>query len=403
MTSDLNEAAEPVRLGVIGLGRAFMLMLPAFRGDRRVQLVAACAPREQSRRTFEDEFGGRTYDVVEALCADAAVEAVYIATPHQMHADHAVAAARAGKHILLDKPLAVELSDGRRIAEAAEEAGVHVIVGPSHSFDRPVQQARELIDSGELGAVRMIQAFNYTDFLYRPRRPEELRTSEGGGVIFSQGVHQIDIVRLLAGGMGTRLAALTGAWDPDRPTEGAYSALMSFQNGCMATLTYSGYAHFDSDVWMDGIGELGHVKTTKSYGAARTTLARVSNEQEEAALKTTRTYGAGDAPKPADQYEHFGPVIVLCDRGDIRLVPSGLHVYGDFEQKFIPAPPFNVARAEVIDALVATVRHGHPPPQTARWGLASLEVCHAIIRSAETGKFVDLVEQVSVDHLGGAV
>ncbi|QYO77286.1 Gfo/Idh/MocA family oxidoreductase [Pelagibacterium nitratireducens] len=373
-----------------------MLMLPAFRSDPRIRLVAACAPREASRRAFQAEFGGRVYENVEGLCADPEVEVVYIATPHQMHADHAVAVAAAGKHILLDKPLAVEMADGRRIVEAAEKAGVDVIVGPSHSFDRPVQQAGELIRSGELGRIRMIQAFNYTDFLYRPRRPEELRTSEGGGVIFSQGVHQIDVVRFLAGGVGTRLAAMTGAWDPDRPTEGAYSALMSFQNGCFATFTYSGYAHFDSDIWMDGIGELGQRKSPQGYGAARRTLATVLDAQQEAALKTTRTYGAGDAPKPADQYEHFGPIVVLCDRGDIRLVPSGLHVYGDFEQKFVPAPTFETARTEVIDALVQTVRHGHPAVQSARWGLASLEACHAIIRSAETGTFVDLVEQVPV-------
>ena len=189
---------------------------------------------------------------------------------------------------------------------------------------------------------------------------------------------------------------MTGAWDPDRPTEGAYSALMSFQNGCFATFTYSGYAHFDSDIWMDGIGELGQRKSPQGYGAARRTLATVLDAQQEAALKTTRTYGAGDAPKPADQYEHFGPIVVLCDRGDIRLVPSGLHVYGDFEQKFVPAPTFETARTEVIDALVQTVRHGHPAVQSARWGLASLEACHAIIRSAETGTFVDLVEQVPV-------
>lgn len=398
MTSEDKATHPPVRLGVIGLGRAFMLMLPAFRGDRRVELVAACAPREQSRQAFEAEFGGTAYDNVDDLCADASVEAVYIATPHQMHADHAVAAARAGKHILLDKPLAVDMADGRRIVEAAKDAGVEVIIGPSHSFDRPVQQARALIESGALGNVRMIQAFNYTDFLYRPRRPEELRTSEGGGVIFSQGVHQIDIVRLLAGGEGRNITALIGAWDPERPTEGAYSALMSFANGCIASLTYSGYAHFDSDVWMDDIGELGHRKSSGTYGAARSALGMVANAQEEADLKTARTFGSGTAPKQADQYEHFGPVIVLCDRGDLRLTPSGIHVYGDLKQEFIPAPAFETARIEVIDALVGLLRESRVPAQTARWGLASLEACHAIIRSAETGSFVELLEQVSVNQ-----
>ncbi len=71
-----------------------MLTLPAFRNDPRVRLVAACAPREESRRTFVEEFGGNAYADIDSLLADPAVEAVYIATPHQMHAAHAVAAAR---------------------------------------------------------------------------------------------------------------------------------------------------------------------------------------------------------------------------------------------------------------------------------------------------------------------
>ncbi|MCV0396592.1 MAG: Gfo/Idh/MocA family oxidoreductase [Rhizobiaceae bacterium] len=372
-----------------------MLMLPAFRNDARVRLVAACAPRAESRNHFAREFGGRTYEEVSALAADPEVEAVYIATPHQLHAEHAVAVARAGKHILLDKPLAVSMEDGRRIVEAAEDAGVHLIVGPSHSFDTPVAQARALIDSGEFGRVRMIQALNYTDFLYRPRRPEELRTRDGGGVIFSQGIHQIDLVRLLAGGRGQNVMAVTGAWDPDRPTEGAYSALVTFGDGCAATLTYSGYAHFDSDIWMDGIGELGARKDVSSYGRARLALSAASDADDEIRLKSARTYGTASRAGEPDTYEHFGPVIVLCDRADLRLTPFGIHVCGDMRQEFRPAPPFRQSRAEVVAALFAAVREGRAPVQTGRWGLASLELCHAILESAATGKAVRLKEQVA--------
>lgn len=241
--------SDPVRLGVVGLGRAFALTAPAFAAHPGVRLVAAAAPRAESRRAFETAFSGRTFESVEALCADSDVEAVYVTTPHGMHRDHAIAAARAGKHVLLEKPIAVELDDAEAIVAACESAGVRLIVGPSHSFDAPVEQAAKLIRSGELGRVRMVQALNCTDFLYRPRRPEELRTELGGGVIFSQGVHQVDIVRLLCGGLATSVFARTGAWDPERPTEGAYAALIDFAGGVFASLTYSGYGRFDSDGW----------------------------------------------------------------------------------------------------------------------------------------------------------
>ena len=112
----------------------------------------------------------------------------------------------------------------------------------------------------------MITALDFTDFLYRPRRPEELATESGGGAVFNQAAHQVDIVRLLAGGKVSSVRAFTGNWDRARPTEGAYSCLLGFDHGVFATLTYSGYAHFDSDELMgwdrrDGTEEGRFVRT----------------------------------------------------------------------------------------------------------------------------------------------
>ena len=391
--------SEPVRLGVVGLGRAFALTAPALRADGRIELVAACAPRAESRAAFEAEFGGRGYADLDGLLAHPGLEAVYIATPHGLHAEQVMAAAAAGKYVLVEKPLAVSLADGEAMVEACERAGVALIVGPSHSFDAPVAQARALIDSGDVGRVRMIQAFNYTDFLYRPRRPEELRTEDGGGVLFSQAVHQVDIVRLLAGGLATQVSARTGAWDPARPTEGAYSALLAFEGGAFAVLTYSGYGRFDSDEWMGWVGELGREKDPADYGGARRALAAAATSKDESALKRTRTFGAAAPPPAAPHHEHFGPVVVCCERADLRLTPDGLWIHGD-ERRFEPARRTADPRAPVLDALVAAVRDGIQPVQTGRWGLASLEVCHAILQSARSGAPVPLTRQVAANPGG---
>ena len=392
--SECRSEQTPLRLGVIGLGRGFMLTLPSLLADERVKLIAACAPRASSRAAFEKEFGGRTYDRAEDICADPDVEAVYIATPHQMHVDHVSIAARAGKHVLVEKPLAISLEDGIKMVEACEQAGVQLIVGPSHSFDGAVSLAHDIIQSGKVGRVRMIQALNYTDFLYRPRRPEELVTAEGGGVIFSQAVHQLDIVRLLGGGMVKTITAATGNWDPERSTEGAYSALVCFEGGAFASLTYSGYAHFDSDVWQDWVGELGYPKDPANYGQARIALSKVSSPQEEVALKSGRTYGETPVRPPAPHHEHFGPIVVSCEGGDLRITADGVWLHGDFEQKFIPAPMHAGPRSEVVSALISAVHLNAPPSQTGRWGLATLEACHAILQSAETAGTVKLVHQI---------
>src|SRR3954471_22619223 len=155
-----------INLGVIGMGRAFTLMLPTFTADPRVKLCAATDPRPEARALFASQFG-RAYETAEQLCGDPAIEATYVASPHQMHAQHVRLAAKAGKHVLVEKPMAISLSECDAMIEAARAGGIHLIVGHSHSFDRPILRLREIIQDGDFGAVRMITALNYTDFLYR--------------------------------------------------------------------------------------------------------------------------------------------------------------------------------------------------------------------------------------------
>src|SRR6266567_3937161 len=399
-----------LRVGVAGLGRAFTLMLPTLAADPRVELVAAADPRTDARQRFAADFGARTYPSADELCADPAVEVVYIATPHQDHADHVAQAASRGKHVLVEKPMAITLDECRTMIDAAERAGTVLVVGHSHSFDRPILRTREIIASGAVGGVRMITAQYYTDFLYRPRRPEELVTERGGGVVFSQGAHQVDIVRLLGGGAVRSVRALTGAWDSARPTEGAYAALLTFDDGVIASLTYSGYAHFDGDEFCGGISELGAPKEASTYGAARTALRQVATAAEEAALKSARNYGgavysmqsgsaSADRNHPvagAPWHEHFGCVLVSCEHADLRPLPTGVMVYGDTGVRLEPLPKPDVPRAEVIDELYGAVVRGQHPLHGGRWAMATLAVCLAILQSAQERRDVALVHQRDV-------
>ncbi len=191
-----------LRLGVAGLGRAFTVMLPTLLHDPRIRLVAGTDTRAAVRDRFAEDFAATGYDSVAALCADASVDAVYIATPHQYHVEHVRIAAAHGKHVLVEKPMALSIADCQAMIAAADAAGIQLLVGHSHSFDLPYLRTRALIDSGAFGRVRMINALNFTDYLYRPRRPEELDTAQGGGVLFSQAPHQVEVVRLLAGSAG---------------------------------------------------------------------------------------------------------------------------------------------------------------------------------------------------------
>ena len=387
-------AERVLRIGVLGLSRGFVLMRPTLLADPRCRLVAAADPRAEARAAFQAEFDTPAYTSAEELCADPAVEVVYIASPHHRHVEQAILAAREGKHVLVEKPMALSLADCRAMTAAAQASGVRLIVGPSHSYDPPIARTAELIASGEHGKLQMITALNFTDFLYRPRRPEELDSARGGGVVFSQAAHQVDVVRRLAGAPVRSVRAQTGAWDPARPTEGAYQAFLTFKGGATATLSYSGYGRYDSDALMDWVSEIGARKDRADYGAARRRLAG-ANEDE---LKRLRAYGSGPQPSnsPVPFHEHFGFVVASCERADLRPTATGVEVYAEDARRTIELPRSGAPRAEVIDELWSAVVEGAPPVHDGAWGLANLAVCLALLKSSAE------VREVMLDELENA-
>lgn len=388
----------PLRLGVIGLGRGFTLMLPTFIADPRVRLVAAADPRADARARFASDFGGRAHVSVEALCDDPDVEAIYVASPHGHHRAHVECAAASGKHVIVEKPMALNLEDSRAMIDAAKGAQTVLLVGHSHSFNLPYLRAREIVRSGIHGSVRMLTALQFTDFLYRPRRPEELDTAQGGGVVFSQAAHQVDIARLIVDAIPLSVDARAGAWDSSRPTEGAYSARIDFAGGAHATLTYSGYGRFDTDELTEWWGELGQRRDPTAYGAARRALAAAPTQEAEIAIKTARAYGKSGKeafPAPAPRaHNHFGFVLASCERADLRPGPTGIAIHADAERRFEPLPSPAIPRVEVIDELFAAIREGKAPLHSGEWGMATLEICIAILESARTGRPVELRHQI---------
>jgi phthalate 4,5-cis-dihydrodiol dehydrogenase len=390
---------EPLKLGVLGLGRAFTLMLPTFEGDNRIRLVAAFDPRQSAREAFALQFGA-AHSSAKAVCEDINVEWVYVATPHQFHAEHVALAARHGKHVLVEKPMAITLADCNAMIEACRQANVHLIVGPSHSFDAPVLLAKQIIDGGTLGKVRMLNALNYTDFIYRPRRPEELDTSQGGGVVFSQGAHQIDVLRLLAGGYCTSVRAGTGQWHANRSTEGAYSALLQFGD-VFASATYNGYGFYDSDALMNWVGEMGQSKAQSTHRNTHAKHATTSDEITEAHAKAERNFGGKNynpatANPPAIAHQHFGFLLVSCDHGDIRLTAQGLEIHDKNGLHTIDAPASATPRQTVIDELSRTARNKTLPLHSGAWSRATLEVCLGIIASADKGQDIIMHQQVAL-------
>ena len=392
----MSEEARPVRLGIAGLGLAGAMMIRAAQRDPAFELVAGMDPLERPRETFRRDFGARVHENFAALCADDAVDAVYIASPHEYHADQAIAALEYGKHVLVEKPLALTLADCRRVVDAADRSDAHLIVGHTHGFDPNIQEIARLVAGGEMGRLAMLLNFNYTDFLYRPRRPEELDTARGGGITFNQVMHQIEIARAI-GGPVRSVRANTGIMDPGRPTEGNCTAFLEFEAGGAATLLYSAYDFFDSDEFHGWIAEGGNKKSDRNPGDTRRLyLAEKASEDER---QKNLGYGGRGLPDAQPHLPHFGILIVTCERGDIRLSPDGLLIYGPDGLREHPVARGDgwAGHGNALDALWKAARDGIGDRHDAYWGMGSIEIVLAILRSARDR------EEVLLEHQSPAV
>jgi len=389
------ESQRPLKLALSGLGLAGNMMIRAASEHPKFVLYAGADPRPEPRGAFERDFGAKTFADFRSLCSDPEIDVIYIASPHQYHAEQAIMAAEAGKNIILEKPLALTLEDSDRIIEAAERTGVMLIVGHTHAFDPNIRAVRSLLRSGKLGRLGMILNFNYTDFLCRPRTPAELDTAQGGGIAFNQVSHQIEIARQIGGGMVRSVRANVGRLEISRPTEGNCTALLEFEDGACATLIYSAYDFFDSDEFHDWVAEGGQRKPAGQWGQTRKRV--LSGTVAEAELQKKMAYGDRVLPPEQPYLPHFGITIVTCERGDIRITPEGLAVYGiegrsDLEVERGEGRP---GHGDVLDSVWAAIRHGQRDFHDARWGKATLEVILAILQSAREGREIGLVHQVA--------
>jgi predicted dehydrogenase/diketogulonate reductase-like aldo/keto reductase len=183
-------------LGTGGIANTFATALPRSRTGR---LVVVGSRSAESAQKFAARHGGaQAHGSYEALLADPKVDAVYIATPHPQHAEWCIRAARAGKHILCEKPLTLNHAEAMVVAEAAREAGVFLMEAFMYRCHPQTQRLVELIRGGAIGEVRMIQAtFSFQAGFNADGR---LFSNElGGGGILDVGCYTTSIARLVAG------------------------------------------------------------------------------------------------------------------------------------------------------------------------------------------------------------
>lgn len=388
MRSDNQQQAaqEPLRLGIAGLGLAGAFMIRAAAVHPHIRLCAGMDPLPRPREAFARQFDANSYADFRDLCRDPAIEAIYIASPHQFHAAQAIEALEHRKHVLVEKPLALTLPDCDAVIAAAQRTGMTLIVGHTHAFDPNVREMARIIEEGELGRLGMILAFNYNDFLLRPHRADEFDVERGGGIAFNQLAHQIEIVRLLGGDVRAVRASL-GALDVVREAYGHCTAFLDLHSGAAASITFSSYDYFDSDEWHHWIAEGGTTKPRDRHGKTRSAFSSRENES-----KAHQALGFGERVLPSEQpyLPHFGLIIATSERGDVRLSPNGVLIHGQTGTREI-AVPRSVGRpgqGNALDALWEAVRNGVPSRHDARWGRGTIAVILAILESSKSRREV---------------
>ena len=224
-----------VKWGVIGVAKiATEKVIPAMqRGE--VSEIAAIASRDLRRaQAAADELGiPRAYGSYEGLLADPEIEAIYNPLPNEEHVPWTLNALAAGKHVLCEKPVALDAEEARQLIDARNRAGKLVAEAFMVRFHPQWRRARELARDGTIGEAQAIQTF----FTYRLLDPDNVRNRPpGGGGLYDIGCYAILTARFIFGAEPTRVVA-TVDWDPKFKTDRLASALLEFPGGRQLAFT----------------------------------------------------------------------------------------------------------------------------------------------------------------------
>ncbi|HZT06751.1 MAG TPA: Gfo/Idh/MocA family oxidoreductase [Chloroflexota bacterium] len=409
--------AETLRLGIVGLGMGAGRVIPEIAKLPFITIAAGADVRKHALDQFQEEFGAAAFTSVEEMCQSRDIDAVYVATPHEYHAQHSIVALKHKKHVIVEKPMALSIDECEAMNRAADENGVWLLCGHTHSFDPPVRKMREVVRSGDLGRPLMINASYYKNFIYRPFSDHDEAMSRG--IVLNQGPHQVDIVRLLGGGLVRSVRAVAGAGDPTRgepparPAEGHYVCFLEFENGVPASLVFSGYAYLDTAELVWGIGEGGNIVNPDDFVQAHRFFAELGAGPERAkkmeSLLESWRYGGqavgewftmGRSGSGASTERHqpfFGLNIVTCERGDVRQSPDGVYVYTAEGRRELPIEKGAHGREAEMRELYDAVVENRRPFHDGRWGEATLEVCLAILESTATHREITMTHQVPAE------
>lgn len=327
-----------IKWGIIGCGNvAEHKGGPALYRARGCELVAVMSRNETKAASFAKRHGAkRYYTRYEDLLADDEVNAVYVATPPHVHAEQVIASARAGKHVMCEKPMAMTLAECDEMIHTADQCSVQLMVAYYRRTFPAVLKIEELIDTGRIG--RPTQIRTEVAGLFKPAADDELPwrvdpTVSGGGFMWDVGSHRIDLMIHLMGRIN-HVAAFVDTVTFDIPVEDAATLMLRFANGAHG----SGIYHWNVNRGSDEI-EVG---------------------------------GTGGR--------------ILCEMGSGRVKLTR----DDGEEEWILPPP-EITHLSIVEDLVAAIEQGRENCISGREGRKTNAVLEAAVRSSRDGRVVEVI------------
>ena len=223
---------ETIRLGAVGLGWFGGVLAEAARASGESEVVACFARSEGGRRAFAEAHGCTPVDTFEELLGDPTIRGVIVATPHSTHADIVERVADAGKHVFVEKPLALTVAEARRAIAAAERASVTLQVGHNRRRQPANRRIRSMIEAGELGTVLQLEGFHSSPGAHKPDLPA-WRKDPGecpAGGMTALGVHTVDTFNYLVG-PAARLSAFSKKVVGSSGIDEATSVMIEYESG----------------------------------------------------------------------------------------------------------------------------------------------------------------------------
>jgi predicted dehydrogenase len=350
----------PIRFALIGAGNIAKIYVQAFAAIPKAQVTVVCS-RTQATGEALAASGGATWlpDYREAV-ARPDVDTVVVATPSGTHGEVAVAAAQAGKHILVEKPLEITLERADAIIDAAQQAGVVLACVFPLRFAAGVGHAKAALEAGRLGRLTLADVYVkwFRPQSYYDRAWRGTWESDGGGALMNQAIHNIDLVQWLAGPVASvfgQTATLAHAMQ----TEDTASAVLTFANGALGVIQGATSAWPGDPARVELHGDQGTIVLEEGRIVVWK-LADGTAEEESAMLSLEQVSGSGAADPMAIGFEKH--------------------------------------RRQIVD-MIEAIRTGRPPAIPGAEARAAVEIVRAIYRSAASGSLVKL--PLTGDHTLG--